>query len=76
MAEREQKPEIFRAQYQERYTWGPNKEVHPTIAGMIQNYNKKFSELRISNMRKLEGVKCYRLTSVKGFDGENQQLRT
>ena len=42
----------------------------------MQNYNKKFSELRISNVCKLAGVKIYRLPSVKGFDGENGQLRT
>ena len=44
------------------------------IAGMMQNYNKNFSELRISNMCKLIGVNIYRLPSVKGFDGENRQL--
>ena len=53
---------------------GTNTEVHPTIAGMMQNYNNKFSELRISNMWKLAGVKIYRLLSVKVFDGENGKL--
>ena len=43
---------------------------------MIYNYNKKFSELRISNVCKLAGVKFYRLLSVKGFEGENGQLCT
>ena len=43
MAEREQKSEIFRAQYPERYTGGTNTEVQPTIGGMMQNYNKKYS---------------------------------
>ena len=43
MAEREQKAEIFRAQYPERYTGGTNTEVQPTIGGMMQNYNKKYS---------------------------------
>ena len=50
--------------------------MHPTIAVMIQNYNKKFSKLRISNMCKLVGVKSYLLPSVKGFDSENVQLST
>ena len=50
--------------------------MHPTIAGMKKNYNKNFSELRISNLCKLAGVKNYRLPSVKGFDGENGQLCT
>ena len=43
---------------------------------MMQNYNEKFSELLISNVCKLARVKIYRLPSVKGFDGENGQLRT
>ena len=59
VAEREKKAEIFRAQYPERYTGGTNTEVHPKIAGMMQNYNKKFSEIRISNVCKLAGVKIY-----------------
>ena len=42
----------------------------------MHNHNKKFSELLIRNVCKLEGVKNYRLTSVKGFDGENGQLHT
>ena len=42
MAEREQKAEISWSQYPERYTGGKNTEVHPTIAGMMQNYNNKF----------------------------------
>ena len=50
--------------------------MHPAIAGMMQNYNKKFPELCISNVCKLAGVKIYQLTSVKSFDGENVQLRT
>ena len=50
--------------------------MHPTKAGMMQNYNKNFSELRISNVCKLAEVKIYRLPSVKGFDGENGQLCT
>ena len=50
--------------------------MHPKIAGMMQKYNKKFSELRISNVCKLEGVKIYRLPNVKGFDIEKGQLRT
>ena len=50
MAERKQKAEIFWAQYPERYTGGANTEVHATVAIMMQNYNKKFSKLRISNM--------------------------
>ena len=56
MAEREQKTEIFRTQYPERYTEGKNAEMHPMIAGTMQNYNKKFSELRISSVCKLTGV--------------------
>ena len=76
MAEREQNTEIFRAQYPERYTGEANTEVHPTIVGMIQNKNKKFSELRISNVCKLAGVNIYRLPSVKGFGSENKQLCT
>ena len=76
MAEREQQAEIFRSHYPERYTGGTNTEVHPTIESMMQNCNKKFSELRISNVCKLAGVKIYRLTRVKGFDGANGQLCT
>ena len=75
MVKREQKSEIFRAQYPERYTGETNTEVYPTIAGMIQNYNKKFSELCISNVYNLAGVKFYQLSSVKVFDGNNGQLR-
>ena len=37
MSEREQKAEIFLAQYPERYTRGTNTEVHPTISGIMQN---------------------------------------
>ena len=48
--------------------------MHPIISGMMQNYKKKFSELRISNVCKLEGVKIYQLPSVKVFDGENRQF--
>ena len=76
MYEREEKAEIFRAQFPECYTVEANKEVHPTIAGMMQNYNKKFSELRISNVCKLSGVKIYQLPIVKGFDGEDRQFCT
>ena len=50
MAEREKKAKIFWAQYLESYTGEANTEVHPTIAVMMQNYNKNFSELRISNV--------------------------
>ena len=50
--------------------------MQPTIAGMMQNYNKKFSKMRISNVCKLAGVEIYRLPSVKGFDCENGQLCT
>ena len=42
----------------------------------MQNYKKKFSELRISNVCKLAGVNIYRLPSVKGIDVENRQLCT
>ena len=76
MAECEKKAEIFRAPYSEHYTGGAKTEVPPTIAGMMQNYNKKFSELLISNVCKLAGVKNYQLSSVKGFDGKNEQLCT
>ena len=76
MEAHEEKLEIFRSNYPECYTGGENTEVHPTIAGMKKNYNKNFSELRISNLCKLAGVKNYRLPSVKGFDGENGQLCT
>ena len=68
--------EIFRAQYPEHYTGEANTEVHPTIAGMIQNYNKKFFKLCIRNMCNLAGVKIYQLPSVNGFDSENGQLCT
>ena len=50
--------------------------MQPTVAGMIHNYNKKFSVMRISNVCKLSEVKIYQLTSVKVFDGENGQLCT
>ena len=59
MAEREQKAEIFRAHYPERYTGGTNTKVHPTIAGMMQNKNKNFSEVRIRKVCKMAGVKFY-----------------
>ena len=70
------KAEIFRAHYLERYTGEANTELQPTIAGMMQNYNKKFSKMRISNVCKLAGVEIYWLPSVKGFDCENGQLCT
>ena len=41
---------------------------------MIHNYNKKFSELRTSNVCNMKGVKNYRLPSVKGFDSKDGQL--
>ena len=50
MADREQKEEMFLAQYPEHYTGEANTEVHPMISGMMQNYSKKFSGLHISNM--------------------------
>ena len=74
MTDREQKAEIFQAQYPERYTGEANTEVQPTITGVTQNYNKKFSKLRISNVCKLAEVKIYKLLSLKGFDGEKGQL--
>ena len=43
---------------------------------MMQKYNKKFSELRISILCNLAGVNFHRLISVKGFDGENGQFLT
>ena len=64
MDEREQNAEIFWVQYPELYTGETNTEVHPAIAGMMHNYNKKFNELRIRNVCKLAGVKYYRLPSV------------
>ena len=76
MAECEQKVEIFRAKYPERYIGGSNTEVHPTISVMMQNYNNKFSKLHIRNVCNLAGVKFYQFTSVKGFDGDNGQLCT
>ena len=76
MVEREKKAEIFRAQYPEHYTGEANIEVPPTITGMMQNYNKKFSKLLIRNVCKLAGVNIYQLMSVKVFDSENGQLRT
>ena len=48
--------------------------MHPTIAGMMHNYNRKFSELHIRNMCNLKGVKTYQLPSVKCFHGENRKL--
>ena len=59
MAEREQKAEIFCAHNPERYTRGANTELHHTIVGIMQNYNKNFSELRISNVCNLAGLKVY-----------------
>ena len=67
MAKREQKAEMFWEKYPERYTGEVNTEVHHKIAGMMQFYNKKFSELSISNVCNLAGVKNYQLLSVKGF---------
>ena len=59
MTERKQKAEIFWEQYSERYTGEENTEVHPTISGMMHNYNKNFYELRISKVCMLAGVKFY-----------------
>ena len=57
MVEREQKVEVFRAQYPERYTGEANIEVHPATAGMVHNYNRNFSKMRISNVCELAGLK-------------------
>ena len=76
MSEQKQKVGIFQAQYLECYTGEANIEVNPTIAGMIQFYNKNFSELCINNVGNLAGVNNYQLPSVKGFDGENGQICT
>ena len=76
MDEREEKAEIFWSQYPECYIGEINTEVHPSISGFMHNYNKKFSELGISNVCKLVEVKIYRLPSVNGFYCENRQLRT
>ena len=46
------------------------------IAGIMQNYNKKFSGLRLRNVCNLVGVNIYRLTVVKGFDCDNGKLCT
>ena len=54
---------------------GANPEVHPTIAGIMQNYNKNLSELRKSNVYKLVGVNIYQLPSVNDFGCGNGQLR-
>ena len=59
MAKCEKNKEIFWAQYQEHYTGEENTEVQPIIAGIMHIYNKKISELRISNVCKLAGVKIY-----------------
>ena len=50
MSESEQKMEIFWEQYPYCYTGEANTEVNPEIAGMIHNYNRKFFELRISQV--------------------------
>ena len=67
MADHRQKAEIFRAQYPECYTGGTNTEVHHTISGMMHNYNKKFSELRIRNVCKLAREKKLPTAECKGF---------
>ena len=59
MSNHEEKAEIYQAQYPERYTREANTEVHPTVAGMIQFYNKNFSKLRIINVCNMEVVKNY-----------------
>ena len=59
MDEREQKAEIFRAQYLEYYKGEANIEAHPTIAVVMQFHNKKFSDLRIRNVCNLGGVIIY-----------------
>ena len=46
------------------------------IASMMQDYNKKFVELCISNLCKLAAVKNYQLPSAKDFDVENGQICT
>ena len=67
MDECELKAEIFIAKYPEHYTGVANADVHPKISGMMQSYNKKFSELRISNLCKLSGVNIYLLPSENGL---------
>ena len=49
--------------------------MHPMIEYIMQNYNNNFSELHIGNVYTLARVKFYRLSSLKGFDGANGQLR-
>ena len=48
--------------------------MQPTISGMMQNYNKRFSELRIRKVCNLVGVNIYRLSRVNGSDSENGHL--
>ena len=76
MAEREKKNGNISGTVPRPYTGEAKTEVHPTISGMMHNYNKQFSEQNTSNVCKLAGVKNYQVPSVKGFDGDNRQLCT
>ena len=75
-ADRDEKSEVFRAEFADRYTGALNANVHPTIASMMNDYNKKIDGLRISQLCKAAGCLLYRLPSAKGFSGENGRLRT
>ena len=59
MYEREKKRKYFGHSTQNFIQEKANTEVNPKIVGRMQNYNKKFSELRIRNMCKLARVKIY-----------------
>jgi hypothetical protein len=75
-ADRDEKAEVFRSQFAERYTGALNEHVHPTIASMMSDYNKKYDSLTISRLCKAAGVQLFRLPSAKGFSGEDGQLKT
>ena len=75
-ADRDEKAEVFRAQFTDRYTGALNANVHPTIVSMMVDYNNNFDGLRISQFCKAAGVQMYRLPSAKGFSGDAGKLRT
>ena len=67
---------MFRVQFADRYTGKENTNVHPTIASMMVDYNKKVDGLKLSQLCRTAGVLIYKLPSAKGFTGTSGQLKT
>ena len=74
--DRDEKAEVFRGQFADRYTGRVNTNVHPTIASMMVDYNKKVEGLKLSQLCRSAGVQLYRLPNAKGFSGTSGQLKT